>query len=176
MLIFLALVFLGFVVLVGGALFGHDHDHDAHFDHDHDHDVTHGEPTVSIFSLKVIGSFIMAFGAAGAIASWNGYGWIASSLIGLVAGSLLGFFMLAILRVLYSQQSNSLVSTDQTIGKNGFVTVEIGNTSVGSVDVMLAGQVRTYLARSTNGTTIPKGSGVTIVRTNGSEVIVEVKQ
>src|SRR5689334_7424425 len=113
MLIFLALAFFGFVILVGGAILGHDHDHDVHFDHDHDHDASHtGEPTVSIFSLKVIGSFIMAFGSGGAIAKWLGYEGIKPSLIGLVAGLSLGLFMYGLLRLLYKQQSDSLVSTD----------------------------------------------------------------
>ncbi len=171
MLIFLALAFLGFVVLAGGALIGHDHDHDPHFDHDHD--AGHGgEPTVSIFSLKVIGAFVMAFGCGGAIAIWLGYGGLKPSLIGLVAGFLLGCFMYGVLRLLYSQQSDSLVSTDKALGKTGVVRVELGEQSIGSVDIMLEGQNRNYLARSSKGI-IPKGSEVKVLRTNGSELVVE---
>src|SRR5258706_2098812 len=90
MSIYLSLAFLGFVVLAGGAIFGHDHDHDPHFDHDHDHgghDGSHGgEPTVSIFSLKVIGAFIMAFGCGGGGSYWSGYRWLQYSFIGLGSG------------------------------------------------------------------------------------------
>jgi membrane protein implicated in regulation of membrane protease activity len=170
-LTFLALAFLGFVLLAGGAIFGHDHDHDVHFDHDHD--VGHaGEPTVSIFSLKVIGAFIMAFGCGGATATWLGYGGLKPSLVGLVAGLSIGFFMYGILRLLYSQQSDSLVSTDKALGKTGVVVVEVGEQSIGSVDVMLEGQTRNYLARSSSGV-IPKGDEVKVVRVNGSELVVE---
>lgn len=175
MLTFLALTFLGFVILVGGALFGHDHDHDGHFDHDqsHDSDGHSGEPTVSIFSMKVMGAFIMTFGAGGAIAYWNDYGWVYSSLIGIATGFSFGGIMYLLLRVMYSQQSNSLVSTEQAVGKTGIVSVEVGETSVGSVEIMLAGQSRDYLARSSAGVKIPKGSEVKVVRTSGSEVVVE---
>src|SRR5947208_7220273 len=97
-------------MLVGGALFGSHHDHDA-FGHDHDHGHDHGghdgnEPSVSIFSFRVIGSFVMAFGVGGAIAWWSGRGWIGSSLWGLASGFGLGLFMYGILRALYSEQSD----------------------------------------------------------------------
>lgn len=175
MITFVALVFLGFVILAGGAIFGHDHDHDAHFDHDHDHDHGDGhsgDPAVSIFSLKVIGSFIMSFGVGGAIASWNEWGWISSSLVGLASGGALAALMYGILRLLYKQQSDSLVSTTEAIGKTGVVTVEIGENTVGTVDVMVAGQYRNYLARTSRGE-ILKGREVRVVRTNGSELVVE---
>jgi membrane-bound ClpP family serine protease len=177
MLTFLAITFVGFLILVGGAIFGHDHDHEFHFDHDHSgHDAGghDGQPTVSVFSLKVIGSFITAFGCTGAITSWIGYGVFASSMYGIAAGFVLGGIMYGIMNLLMSQQSDSLISTDQTIGKTGTVIVEIGVASLGSVDIMLSGQNRNYLARSVNNVSIPKGSEVVVVRTNGSEVVVEV--
>ena len=94
--IFLALAFFGAMMLAGGAIFGHDHEHEVHFDHDHDHDHSHGgdhdhsdQPSVSIFSMKVMGTFIMTFGCGGAIAYWSGWGWIGSSLTGILAGVVL---------------------------------------------------------------------------------------
>jgi membrane protein implicated in regulation of membrane protease activity len=174
MLIFLAITFLGFVLLVGGSLLGHDHDADHDHDHDHGHEADQGnEPTVSIFSFKVIGAFIMGFGAAGAIADYYGSGWLASSLAGLATGILLGFFMYGILRVIYSQQSDSLVPTDQAIGKSGLVTIGIDRNSVGQVSVVVGGQDRSYLAREISGQAIPKGRLVIVRQTNGGELLVE---
>ena len=71
MLIFLAIMTAGLIILIGGFLFGHDHDAD-HGDHGHDggHD---SEPAVSIFSTKVIGTFIMGFGG-GAMGAGRGAG------------------------------------------------------------------------------------------------------
>src|SRR2546427_6127535 len=92
MLVFLAITFLGFVLLAGGSLLGHDHD--ADHDHDHGHEADQGnEPTVSIFSFKVIGAFIMGFGAAGAIADYYGGGWGASSFSWFGKGILLRLFL-----------------------------------------------------------------------------------
>src|SRR2546427_10386153 len=108
MLVFLAITFLGFVLLAGGSLLGHDHD--ADHDHDHGHETDQGnEPTVSIFSFKVIGAFIMGFGAAGAIAKYYDNGWLGASLSGLATGILLGLFMYGILRGVDSTPSDSFV-------------------------------------------------------------------
>ena len=173
MIIFLAITFLGFVLLTGGSLLGHDHDASDH-DHDHGHEADQGnDPTVSIFSFKVIGAFIMGFGAAGAIADYYGTGWLASSLAGLATGIALGLFMYGILRMVYSQQSDSLVPTDHAIGKNGLVTIGIDKNSVGQVNVALSGQSRNYLAREISGEAIPKGRVVVVRETNGSELLVE---
>lgn len=174
MLIFLTLALAGFLVLVVGPLLGHEHDHDGHFDHDvgHGHDLGHGEPSVSIFSLRVVGTFIMAFGSGGAIGRGYGYGMLESSLIGVGSGVALAGLLYILLRMLYSQQSDSLVATEQAVGAKGVVTVEIGPASVGSVEVMLAGQSRTYLARSADGAGIAKGREVTVVQTRGSELTV----
>ena len=173
MVIFLAITFLGFVLLAGGALLGHDHDAGDH-DHDHGHEADQGnEPTVSIFSFKVIGAFIMGFGAAGAIARYYDKGWLASSLSGLATGILLALFMYGILRMVYSQQSDSLVPTDQAIGKSGLVTIGIDKNSVGQVSVDLSGQSRSYLAREISGEAVPKGQLVIVRQTNGSELLVE---
>ena len=173
MIIFLAITFLGFVLLTGGSLLGHDHDASDH-DHDHGHEADQGnDPTVSIFSFKVIGAFIMGFGAAGAIADYYGTGWLASSLAGLATGVALGFFMYGILRMVYSQQSDSLVPTDHAIGKSGLVTIGIDKNSAGQVNVALSGQHRNYLARGISGEAIPKGKVVVVRETSGSELLVE---
>jgi hypothetical protein len=66
MFVFIAIAAAGFILLLGGSVFGHDHDHDAHVDHEHDGEGA-DEPTVSIFSIKVLATFVMGFGAGGAI-------------------------------------------------------------------------------------------------------------
>jgi hypothetical protein len=76
--------------VAGGFLFGHDHDHD--FSHDFDHDVDHGGGpdtggVISIFSTRVVFTFIMGFGAAGAIANSYGANHLIASLIGQQASS-----------------------------------------------------------------------------------------
>jgi membrane-bound ClpP family serine protease len=175
MLIFVCITVAGFILLVGGSLFGHDHDgdhdHGGHLDHGHDvgHDL---EPTVSIFSVKVIGSFIMGFGAGGAIAAFYGAGPLTASFIGLAVGVLIGLLMYGIMRLIYGQQSTSIVNTDAAVGEIGTVTVAIGRNGTGEVAINLRGQHRNFLAQSADANAIARGRQVKVVRTTGSQLIV----
>jgi membrane-bound ClpP family serine protease len=172
MLIFIGITVAGFVLLVGGSLFGHDHDadhgHDGHVDHD-----AAGEPTVSLFSVRVIGTFVMGFGAGGAIGAHYGLSDIPASLVGLGTGALMGLAMYGILHLIYGQQSTSLVATANAVGRMGTVTVPIAAGGTGQVELTLQGQHRAYIARSAAGEAIAKGSNVTVVRTAGSQVVVQ---
>ena len=74
MLVFLTLALAGFVLLVFGWIFGHDHDFGHDFSHDFGHDMGHDvdqEGTISIFSLRVLATFVMGFGAAGFVCVWK---------------------------------------------------------------------------------------------------------
>ena len=62
-------------------------DHDAGHDFGADGDAS--EATISVFSTKVIGTMLMGFGAAGAIARSYDMGYLGSSLVGLVTGAVL---------------------------------------------------------------------------------------
>jgi membrane-bound ClpP family serine protease len=174
MLIFAAIAVAAFIVVTGSFFFGGDHDGD----HDHGdagHDVGHGlgEPTISIFSAKIIGTLIMGFGIAGAISTFYGLDTIAASVIGLAAGASLGGVMYLALRLLYRQQASSLVATSSTVGCTGTVTVSIGEGAIGEVGLSLEGQYLTYSAGSKDGKPIRKGATVRVVRTMGSHLVVE---
>jgi len=174
MLVFVAIALAGFLVMVGSSLFGHDHD----MDHDHDHDAHHdfghdAEPVVSIFSTKVIGTFIMGFGATGAIGRYYGFTMPGSSLAGLVGGFLLGGAMYGVFRMIYGQQSSSLIETSSVVGSVGTVQIRIDAGGSGRVLVSKDGQQQTYFARSADGRAIAKNRSVKVVSTVGSELIVE---
>jgi membrane-bound ClpP family serine protease len=175
MLIFVCITVAGFILLVGGSLFGHDHDvdhdHDGHFDHGHDagHDA---EPTVSMFSVKVIGSFILGFGAGGAIAAFYGANPLTASFIGLAVGFLMGLLMYWVMRLIYGQQSTSIVTTNTAVGEIGTVTTAIGRDGTGEVALTLGGQHRSFLARSVDTKAIAKGRQVRVVHTTGSQLVV----
>ncbi len=178
MLIFICITIAGFILLVGGSLFGHDHDaggHDGHLGAGHDAGGD-GEPTVSIFSLKVIGTFIMAFGAGGAIAVQYGADPLAASAVGLAAGILIGLCMYWVMRLIYGQQSTSIVETESAVGCVGTVTVSIAGDGLGEVDLDLQGQHRNFLARSAAPAAIARGRQVKVLRTVGSQLIVQEVQ
>jgi membrane-bound ClpP family serine protease len=179
MLIFVCITAAGLILLVGGSIFGHDHDgdhdHGGHFDYGHDagHDAVHDiEPTVSVFSTKVIGAFIMGFGAGGAIAAYYGAGPLSASFIGLAVGFLMGLLMYWVMRLIYSQQSTSIVTTNTAVGEIGMVTVPIGRNGTGEVAITLGGQHRSFLARSVDTNAIAKGRQVRVVQTTGSQLVV----
>jgi membrane-bound ClpP family serine protease len=172
--IFLAIMIAGLVILVGGSLFGHDHDGE-HPDHGSGHDGGHdNEATVSIFSTKVVGTFIMGFGGGGAIAQYAWGELVRSSFTGLGVGVLMGAFMYLVMRLMYGQQSTSLVETSSIVGRTGTVTTAIGSNAVGQVVVTVGDQTFTYLARSSGEKEIAKGKTVKVVASSGSDIVVDL--
>lgn len=172
MFVFIAIAAAGFILLLGGSVFGHDHDHDTHVDHEHDDGVGADEPTVSIFSIKVLATFIMGFGAGGAIAANYNAGPLAATGVGFGTGVILALLMYVVMRLIYSQQATSLVATESIKGKTGTVTVAIGKDAVGEVTVTN----RQYLARSSDGTPIERGRQVSVVDTIGSDLVVSERK
>ncbi len=173
--IFVALAIAGLLLLLGGALFGHDHDitHDVgHIDHS---GADHGgnEPTVSIFSLKVIGTFIMGFGGGGVLGRYEGAGMLPSSLVGLGIGLAMGLAMYATMRILYGQQSTSLVQTSTLVGKSGTVVTAIDANAAGEVAVRIGSEAPIYLARASGSKSFAKGALVSVISSTGGEIVVD---
>lgn len=176
MLIFIAIAIGSFILIAGSFLFGHDHDTD-HGDIGHDadgHDLGGDmEPTISFFSLKVMATLTMGFGAAGAIARQYGADYLVASLIGLGTGIVLALLMYLILEIIYKQQSSSLVQTASAIGQTGVVQTSIVPGGLGEVSLSVGGQYLTLLAKASADRSIPKGRTVKVVNVVGSELIVE---
>ena len=174
MFIFISIALAAFLVMAGSFLFGHDDDAGTdHGDVGHDVDSGDSEPTISIFSAKVIATLLMGFGAAGAIATYYRADYVVASLIGLAAGSLLAGLMYLILGVFYRQQASSLTPTNAAIGCSGTVTVSISEGAQGEIGLNLEGQYRTFSASAEDGKAIPKGQTVRVVKMLGSQLVVE---
>lgn len=174
MIIFISIALAAFIIVGGSFLFGHDDDvgHDGG-DLGHDAEAGGTEPTISVFSTKVIGTLLMGFGAAGAIAVHYGASHVTASIVGVLFGCFLGGLMYLILELFYSQQSTSLVSTSAAIGCTGSVITTIGDGTPGEVGLYLEGQYRTFSATSADGKALPKGQSVTVVKNLGSHLVVE---
>ncbi len=176
MLIFMAIAVAAFIIVAGSFLFGHDHEADSGADHGDTGDDgggMGGEPTISVFSTKVLGTLVMGFGAAGALARNSGLDYPAASGIGLGSGLVLGGVMYAVLGLFYKQQASSLVPTTSAVGCLGTVTTGIGENSLGEVGVTLNGQYTIFTANSLDGRPLNKGQSVRVVRTLGSQLVVE---
>jgi len=177
MLIFIAIALGSFIIIAGSFLFGHDHDADHHGDLGHTeggHEIGgDSEPTIGFFSVKVLATLIMGFGAAGAIAREYGADYLVASLWGLGSGVLLSLIMYFVLDIVYKQQSSSLIETRSAIGQTGTVTVSIDPQAIGEVGIEVSGRYMTYLAKAASARGIPKGATVRVVNVVGSELIVE---
>ena len=174
MAIFAAIALAAFIIMAGAFLLGHGHDLDHGFDHslggDGGPDV-HG--IVSIFSTRVICTFIMGFGAAGAIARYYGADNPIASLVGIAAGIVLAVLMYGIMLLFVEQQASSVIGSDALLGCTGTVTVPIDQDGMGEVGVSVAGEYRTYSARVQGSHPMPKGHTVRIVGVTGSMVTVD---
>lgn len=176
MLIFIAIALASFILLAGSFFFGHDHDAD-HADAGHGgdgHDLSHDmEPTISFFSIKVIATLTMGFGAAGAIARVYGADYLVASFTGLACGIALSLLMYFVLGLIYRQQASSIVPVSSAVGQTGIVQTGIAPGALGEVSLNVAGQYMTYLAKSTAPKEIPKGRTVKVVGFVGSQLVVE---
>src|SRR5260370_7193016 len=124
MFVFIAIAAAGFILLLAVSVVGQDHDHDSNVDQEHDAEGA-DEPTVSIFSIKVLATFIMGFGAGGAIAAYYNAGPLAATGVGFGTGVILALLMYAVMRVIYIQQASSLVATESIKRNTGTWPVAI---------------------------------------------------
>jgi membrane protein implicated in regulation of membrane protease activity len=176
-MIFVAIALAGFIVVAGAFLFGHDHDLGGDVDHDFSHDAGPDTPgIVGIFSTKVVFTFVMGFGAAGAIAQSYGTGNPIASLIGVAAGIVLAALMYGIILLFTEQQANSIVAADSLLGCTGTVTVPIDKDAIGEIGVSVGGEYRTYPARMQGPSGLQKGHSVRIVDVEGPVLTVDADQ
>ena len=172
-IVFTAIAVGSFLFVAGSFLFGGDH-HDLG---DHDHDVGghfhDDEASLSFFSPKVIFTFMLGFGAAGAVASNYGLKTHWCILIGIGCGLCLALVAYGMLTLIYKQQASSLIDTNNAIGRTAQVLTAIPPNGTGEVGLEVQGQYQTYLARGRSGDAISKGSRVTVVENQAGQLVVE---
>lgn len=166
LLTWLSIALVAFVVLVGGFVLGHDF-HAGHGFH------AEGDGAGSVFSTRVLGTFALGLGAAGAIATLGGLSGGAALASGLFGGSVLGGTVWVFLYFLSSQQGSMLVATSELVGRLGVVVTAIGRNAAGEVGVSRGESLATFLARAHSGSAIARGQSVRVVRVAGSLLFVE---
>jgi len=171
MLIYIAIAAGGLIILLAmlvlGDLFGGDHD----LAHDVGHGETdHGGP--SAFSVRIMASFLTAFGVGGVIARHFGLSHVAASGVGIVCGLVMSTVVYQFARVLYSQQASSELHMGGLVGVEGEVSVAIPSGGVGQVAVNTAGARSEHIARSSDASAIARGTAVVITGLGGDSVIV----
>ena len=175
MLIFAAIGAFGLLFLLVMLFFGGGHD--LHIgDMDGGHDVSHaadGEGGPSIFSSRIIASFVSAFGFGGTIGRYLEFGYPASSAFGIVSGVVLASIVLKFAQILYSQQASSEVKMTSLVGMTAEVAIAIPEGHLGQISLSAAGERSMHIARSRDGKAIPQGTSVVIRELRGDYVVVE---
>jgi membrane protein implicated in regulation of membrane protease activity len=175
MLIFAAIGAFGLLFLLVMLFFGGDHD--LHVgEMDGGHDVSHaadGEGGPSIFSSRIMASFVAAFGFGGTIGRYLEFGYPVSSAFGIVSGVVLASIVLKFAQILYSQQASSEVKMTSLVGMTAEVAIAISEGHLGQISLSAAGERSMHIARSRDGKAIPQGTSVVIRELRGDYVVVE---
>lgn len=167
LLVFLAIAGVGFIFLLLSLVVG-----DLFDSFGIDAGVDGGADTHGLLDSRVISVFITAFGGFGAIGIQMGFGIVASSIMGLAGGVVLGGLVSVFARFLYKQQSSSSVGTEQMVGRTAQVIVAIAPGNVGQVSCRVGEERIEKLARSKDNREIKAGSMVRVEGIAGDSVIV----
>lgn len=175
MLIYAAVAAVGFlflmIMLFVGELFGADHDVAAH-------DMVTAEGGAdydagpSLFSARVIASFLTAFGVGGIVGRYYNLSHPAASGIGVVSGVVLAGVVYQFAKLLYTQQASSEVHMTGLVGRPAEVTVAIPAGGVGKVALTYRGEHTEHIARSKTGQAMVRGAEVVITGLGGDAVVV----
>jgi len=174
MLIYGAIASFGFLFLLAmlfvGEVFGGDHEitaHDVSVDHGADHG---GGP--SIFSARIMASFLTAFGVGGVVARYYNLPHPAASGVGVASGLVLSGIVYQFAKFLYSQQASSDIRMSDLVGRAAEVSVAIPEAGIGQIALSYSGARSEHLARSADGCPLFRGAEVVIIGLRGDSVVV----
>ncbi len=175
MIIYAAIACFGFLVLLfmilAGDLLGGDHEIGGH-DMSVDHPDVEGGGGPSIFSARIMASFVTAFGVGGVVGRYYGLTHPAASAVGIVAGVVMASAVYEFAKILYTQQASSEVHMSGLVGRTASVTVAIPEGGVGQVALTVAGEHTEQIARAGDGHAIARGVEVTVTGLRGESVVV----
>ena len=167
LMIFLAIAALGFVFLIISLVVG-----DIFDSLGFDLGLDGGADGHTLLDSRVISVFVTAFGGFGAIGIQMGLSIVASSLLGLGGGVILGGLVSLFGRFLYKQQSSSSITTAQLVGRPAQVVVSIAPGSLGQVSCRIGEERVEKLARARDNREIKAGATVRVDEVAGDSLIV----
>lgn len=167
LMVFLAIAAIGFIFLVLSMVVGDLFDQIGVDTTGLDGTDGHG-----FLDSRAISVFVMSFGGFGALGIQAGLGIVASSLLGLGGGVVLGGLVTMFARFLYRQQASSSVTTTQMVGRTAQVIVGIAAGSVGQVSCRIGEERVEKMARSKGNEEIKVGSMVRVEEIAGDSLIV----
>ncbi len=159
------------LMLFVGELFGGDHEIGAHDISGGHLDADHGGGP-SIFSARIMASFVTSFGVGGVVGRYYRLSHPASSGIGILSGLVLSSIVYQFAKFLYSQQASSEVRMSNLIGRFGEVSISIPAGGVGQVALTVGGERSEHVARTADGRPLGRGAEVVITGLRGDGVVV----
>ena len=165
--VFLGIATLGFVFLLLSLVIG-----DIFDSFGFETGLDGGDSGHGLLDSRVLSVFVTAFGGFGAIGIQAGLSIVASSLLGLAGGIVLGGLVSLFARFLYKQQSTSSVGTAQLVGRTAQVVVSIAPGSLGQVSCRVGEERVEKLARARDNREIKAGSTVRVDEVAGDSLIV----
>ena len=126
----------------------------------------------SLFSLRIMASFLTAFGVGGIVARYYNLSHPAASGVGVAAGIVMAAIVYQFAKVLYGQQASSELKMPSLVGKTAEVSVGIPAAGVGQVTLTVGGERTEHIARGAGGAAVPRGTEVVITALRGDSVIV----
>jgi membrane protein implicated in regulation of membrane protease activity len=175
--VFFLVFLLGFIVSIGGWLFGggdHDTDHDGDHAEHGDHGAAHIELS-SFFSIRALSLFITGFGAAGYVVLHVWQKLYLACTAGFLFGVALAAVGLYIIHFARKQEADSTITSAHVIGHEALVVTDIPGNLEGKGEIsFVAGGVQQHSpAMTERGTGFRRGATVRIVQAGGSFVVVE---
>jgi len=125
-------IFLGISIFTGGEA---DIDLDVG---DVDFDVSDaevGNDSVSLFSIRTLATFLLAFGLAGWSTFRGGAGITVQILSGFGAGLVVSFLYYLVMKGMYAMQGGSAISAIDLIGKTGTISIPTTDSGKGQVRI-----------------------------------------
>jgi len=111
---------------------------------------------------RVLSTFLATFGCIGYLALTNGLTLLGATLSAAVSGFILGGVVYYFAKLLYSQQSNSSVTSQDLLGRSAQVTVSIPAGGVGMVSCRVGEERIEKIARTVDGGAVEAGTTVMI--------------
>ena len=102
-----------------------------------------------------------------------GGSWLPPSLVALAMGGLMGWAATRVLRMLGRQEADSLVRSDDLIGREGYVSLAIEADGRGFVELSARGNLIRRPARSSDGRALPKNARIVVIAADTNTLSVE---
>ena len=157
-----------FCLLAGVVLISLSLDNDGGFDGEGGH-------LSLLFSTPFWSFGLTGFGLCGALMLLlnPGGSWLPPSLVALAMGLLMGWAASRILRLIGRQDVDSLVRSDDLVGREGEVSLAIEAGGRGFVELTARGSLIRRPSRSSDGRALPKGTRIVVVAADTNTLSVE---